>query len=704
MRSGAFVATVPRMPDASPASEGATPFDAPFTLPHGLPPFAEIRAEHFLPAFRAAMAAHRAEVDAVTRDPAPPTFANTLDALERSGRMLDRVASVFFNLTASDTTPQLDAIEAEVAPMLAAHRDAIVLDPAVYARLRAVWDGAPDPAWTPEQVRLLDRYRKDFDRAGAGLGHAEQARLMELNGELSTLMTAFKAKLAADTNAAALHITDPAELDGLTEDAVAAAAEAARAAGREGYLITLVLPTGQPALARLRRRDVRERLHRASVERGTRGDGNDTRATLVRIAALRAERARLLGFSHHAAYVVADETAGSLEAVTTMLSGLVGPAMANARAEAAELETLLAADGETGPLRPWDWAYYAERVRRERYAVDPAVVRDHLELTRVITDGVFHAANALYGLTFTRRRDLAAYHPDVEVYEVGDARGGPVGLFLGDWFARPSKRGGAWMSTFADQSHLLGTSPVTIANMNIPRPPDGRPALLTADEVETAFHEFGHVLHGLLSDVRYPRLAGTAVPRDFVEFPSQVNEMWALWPDVLTRYARHRRTGEPLPADTVDRLIAARSYGEGYATTEYLAAALLDLAWHTRTADDPEIAPGDVASFERGVLVGHGLDPDLVPPRYGSAYFAHVWSGGGYAAAYWSYIWAEVLDADTAEWFAGRGGLDRATGAAFAREVLSRGGSVDPMAAVERLLGRPPRIEPLLRRRGLAPA
>jgi len=440
------------------------------------------------------------------------------------------------------------------------------------------------------------------------------------------------------------------------------------------------------------------------VERGARGDGNDTRATIVSIAALRAERARLLGFAHHADYVVADETAGNLEAVTTMLTGLVGPATANARAEAAELEALLAADGEAGPLRPWDWAYYADRVRRERYEVDPAVVREHLELSRVITDGVFHAAKALYGLTFTRRTDLAGHHPDVEVYEVTDAAGTPVGLFLGDWFARPSKRGGAWMSTFADQSHLLGARPVTVVNMNLPRPPDGRPALLTAEEVETAFHEFGHVLHGLLSDVRYPRLAGTAVPRDFVEFPSQVNEMWALWPDVLRRYARHRRTGEPLPQALVDRLIAARAYGEGHATTEYLAAALLDLAWHTRTADDPPVAPGDVVAFERAALEAHGLDPDLVPPRYRSAYFAHVWSGGGYAAAYWSYIWAEVLDADTAEWFAARGGLDRDSGAAFAREVLSRGGAVDPMAAVERLLGRPPRVEPLLRRRGLATA
>lgn len=692
------------MADAPPAPGGADPFAAPWPAPYGLPPFADIRPEHHLPAFRAAMAEHRAEVDAIVADPAPPTFANTVEALERTGRRLDRVASVFFNLTASDTTPELDAIEAEVAPMLAAHRDAILLDPALYRRVRAVCEAGADDARLPEEDRrLLERYRRDFERAGAGLGPDAQARLRALNAELSSLTTAFKAKLAADTNGAALHVTDPADLDGLPDDARAATAEAARAAGRPGHLITLVLPTGQPALARLRGRDVRERLHRASVERGIRGDANDTRATIARIAAIRAERAALLGFAHHAEYVVADETAGTLEAVTTMLGGLVGPAIANARAEARELEALLVADGEAPPLRPWDWAYYADRVRRERYAVDPAAVRDHMELGRVVADGVMHAASELYGLVFTRRLDLAAYHPDVEVHEVTDASGAPVGLVLADWFARPGKRGGAWMSTFADQSHLLGTLPVTVVNMNIPRPPDGQPAFLTADEVETAFHEFGHVLHGLLSDVRYPRLSGTAVPRDFVEFPSQVNEMWALWPDVLGRYARHRDTGEPLPQVTVDRLIAARAYGEGHATTEYLAAALLDLAWHTRTAAEPPLGPEDVAAFERDALEAHGLDPDLVPPRYRSTYFAHIWSGGAYAAAYWSYIWAEVLDADTAEWFADRGGLRRDSGAAFAREILSRGGAVDPMEAVRRLLGRAPRVEPLLRRRGLAP-
>jgi peptidyl-dipeptidase Dcp len=680
-----------------------SPFATPSPLPYGLPPFDRIATEHFLPAFTAAMAEHRREVIEIGADDAPPTVENTIEALERSGRLLETVSSVFFNLTSADTSPELDAIEAEVAPLLAAHADTVRLDPTVFARVHTVWQARDSLDLTTEQRRLLERYHLDLVRAGAALDEPAQARLKQLNAELSTLTTAFKTKLAADTNAAALHVRDRAELDGLPEDALAAAAEAARSAGLDGYLITLVLPTGQPALAHLHRRDVRRRLHRAAAERGLRGDDFDTRATIVRIAALRAEHAALLGYAHHADYVVADQTAGRLDAVIAMLSGLVGPAVTNARTEAAELEALLVADGERAPLQPWDWAYYADRVRRERYAVDPAALREYFELSSVLSEGVFHAASTLYGLTFARRTDLPTYHRDVEVYEVADADGHPVGLFLADWFARPSKRGGAWMSTFVDQAHLLGTRPVTVVNLNVPRPPAGRPALLTLDEVTTAFHEFGHVLHGLLSDVTYPRLSGTNVPRDFVEFPSQVNEMWALWPEVLPRYARHRETGEPLPQATVDRLIAAQSYGEGFATTEYLAAALLDLAWHTRTVDDGTLAPEEVEAFEQAALQAHGIDVPLVPPRYRSTYFSHVWAGG-YSAGYYSYLWSEVLDADTVEWFRERGGLSRRSGALFARELLARGGAVDPMAAVERLLGRPPRVEPLLRRRGLLPS
>jgi len=693
----------PLLADTAPGLDPANPFATPSGLPFGLPPFDRIRAEHFAPAFDAATAEHAAEVARIGGQEAAPTFANTVAALERAGTLLERVANVFFNLTSSDTDAELDRIEAEVAPLLSAHHDAVLLDPALFARLDAVHAARAEDDLTLEQRRLVERYHTDFVRAGAALDTDRQARLREINAELSALTTGFKTRLVADTNAAAVHVGTREELAGLPDDAVAAAGEAARARGLDGYLITLVLPTGQPALAQLRRRDVRERLHTASAERGLRGDDNDTRATLTRIVELRAEHARLLRYPDHAAYVAADQTAGSSDAISAMLGKLVGPAVANARVEAAELEALLVADGEAAPLRPWDWAFYAERVRRERYDVDAAALRPWFELERVVRDGVMHAAHELYGLSFTLRTDLPTYHPDVRLYEVTDSGGASVGLFLADWFARDSKRGGAWMSSFVDQSHLLGTRPVIVINLNVPRPPDGQPALLTLDEVETAFHEFGHVLHGLLSDVEYPRLAGTNVPRDFVEFPSQVNEMWAMWPDVLARYARHHETDEPLPAGALEKIIAAQSYGEGFATTEYLAAALLDLEWHRRTVDDGPVAPADVEAFEAAALERHGVAFDLVPPRYRSSYFAHVFSGG-YSAGYYGYIWSEVMDADTVEWFRARGGLRRDAGAVFARELLSRGGSVDPMGAFEAVVGRPPQLEPLLRRRGLLPA
>ncbi|HEX2805991.1 MAG TPA: M3 family metallopeptidase, partial [Kineosporiaceae bacterium] len=679
------------------------PFATPSELPFGLPPFDRIDARHFTEAFTAGMAQHRSEVAGICDDPEPAGFENTLEALERSGRLLGRVASVFFNLTSSATDDELNAIEAQVAPRLAAHSDAIRLDPRLFARLRAVHDARADLGLDGEQARLLERYHLDFVRAGAALDADRQSRLREINTELSTLTTAFRTKLMAETNDLAVHIDSARDLAGMPDDAIAAAGAAARTRGLDGYLLTLILPTGQPALATLADRTVRERLHRASIGRCLRGNDYDTRETVVRLVELRAERARLLGFPDHAAYVVADQTAGSSEAVSTMLGGLVAPAVSNARIEAAELEALLIADGGTPPLQPWDWAYYAGRVRRERYQVDAAALRPYFELDRVVRDGVFRAAQELYGLRFEPRTDLPGYHADVRTYQVIGPDGVPLGLFLADWYARDSKRGGAWMSTFVDQSHLLGERPVVVINLNIPRPPDGEPTLLTLDEVGTAFHEFGHVLHGLLSDVRYPRLSGTSVPRDFVEFPSQVNEMWAMWPELLSGYAVHHATGEPLPQDVVDRVIAAQSYGEGFATTEYLAAALLDLEWHRRRADDAPVPPSDVESFERDALERHGIALELIPPRYRSSYFSHIFAGG-YSAGYYSYIWSEVLDADTVDWFSENGGLSRANGEVFARELLSRGGSVDPMAAFEAVRGRPPRVEPLLKRRGLTPS
>jgi peptidyl-dipeptidase Dcp len=682
--------------------DAANPYAAPSDLPHQLPPFDRIREEHHRPAVLEGMAVQRAEVEAVAADPAPATFANTVEALERSGRLLARATNVLFNLVGSDSTDALRAVEAEVAPLLAAHTDAILLDARLFARVDDLHSRRDTLGLDGEQLRVLERWHTDFVRGGASLSHEDQRRVRELNEELSSLTTAFGTHLLAETNDLAVHVSDPARLEGLSQGAVSAAAESARARGLDGHLLTLALPTDQPVLASLRDRALREEVFTASTRRGTRGGEHDTRELVVRIAALRAERARLLGFPTHADHVVADQTAGTVEAVMQVLTALVAPAVSNASGEAVDLRAALEADGGAGPLRPWDWAYYAEKVRAARFDLDAAALRPYFELDAVVTQGVFAAAGELYGLSFTERPDLPVYHPDVRTWEVADADGTVLGLFLGDYFARDSKRGGAWMSNFVDQSALLGTRPVVVNVLNVPRPAPGEPALLTPDEVETAFHEFGHALHGLLSDVQYPRLSGTTVPRDFVEYPSQVNEVWAWDPAVLARYARHTTTGEPLPAEQVERLLASRSYGQGFATTEILAAMLLDQAWHSLAPEEVPAAAG-VGAFEAAALERHGIALELVPPRYRTTYFNHVF-GGGYSAGYYSYLWSEVLDADTVEWFVENGGLRRASGDLFRRELLSRGGTVDPMQAYAAFRGRGPRIEPLLERRGLTGA
>ncbi|MEJ8278790.1 M3 family metallopeptidase [Pseudonocardia spirodelae] len=667
----------------------SNPFLALSALPWGLPDTTAITDEHYLPAFEAGTAEQRAEVAAIV-DGGEPTFENTVVALERSGATLDRVARLFFTRVSADSSPAVREIEARVAPLLAAHADAIALDPGLFARVDALHSRRHDLGLDAESLRLLERRHRDMVRAGARLGGAEQARLRELNGELSALTTAFGAALLAGANAAAVHVTDRSRLGGLSDDAVAAAAAAATERGHDGgWLVTLVLPTAQPVLAVLTDRSLREEIFRASTTRGQDGP-HDTRATVLAIVRLRAERARLLGYPDHASYVIDDATAGSAAAAVQMLESLVPAAVANADREAAELGS---------GLEPWDWAFEAERVRRERYAVDDAALRPYLELDRVITDGVFRAASGLYGITFTERTDLPAYHPDVRWWEVRDADGAELGLFGADLWARPSKRGGAWMNSLVDQSSLLGTKPVVLNTLNLNRPPAGEPALLTLDEVRTLFHEFGHALHGLFSAVAYPTFSGTSVPRDFVEFPSQVNEMWLEDPGILASFARHHVTGEPLPADLLAASQAARGYGEGFATTEYLAASLLDQAWHRLS---PEEAAGvtDVVAFEQQALEAAGVAHPLVPPRYRTTYFNHVF-GSGYAAAYYSYIWAEVLDADTVAWFGEHGGLRRENGDRFRREVLSRGGAVDAMEAYRSFRGRDPEIAPLLERRGL---
>ncbi|GAA3108325.1 MULTISPECIES: M3 family metallopeptidase [Nonomuraea] len=651
------------------------PFFAPSDLPYELPPFAAIREEHYLPAFERGMAEQLAEVEAIAGSSEPPTFDNTIAALERSGRILDRSATVFFSVAASNTTDGIMEIEKQISPQLTRHSDAIRLNRPLWARIKQVATEDPEESW------LLEKYRQDFIRAGADLSEPEQERLRALNEELSRLSTEFAQSLLKATTESALVVTDPKELDGFDEAKIASLRQ------DDGtYVLPLLNFTAQPSLSQLTDRDVRRRLYELSVGRAP---GNFKLA--ARMAALRAERAQLLGFPTHAAYTVADQTAKTVEAVEEMLGQLVGPAVRNAKKEAEAL-----AEQAGFPIEPWDWPYYSEKVRQARYEFDGAAMRPYFELNRVYRDGVFFAATKLYGITFAERPDLGGYHEDVSVFEVSDEDGGPLGLFVLDPYARPNKRGGAWMNNLVDQSFLFGLKPVVINNLNVTKPASG-PTLLTYDEVSTAFHEFGHALHGLFSQVRFPRVSGTSVPRDFVEYPSQVNEMWVTWPEVLANYAKHYETGEPMPAELVAKLEAAEKFNQGFQTVEYLAATLLDWAWHKlapgETVDDPE-------AFEAAALEAAGIAFPLVRPRYRTNYFAHIFSGG-YAAGYYSYIWSEVLDAESVEWFKENGGLTRANGDHFRRELLSRGGSIDPLTAFRNFRGREAGIGPLLARRGL---
>jgi peptidyl-dipeptidase Dcp len=692
--------TTPAAPAASRDLPADNPLAQPSDLPFGLPPFTDLTLEHCREALLAGMAAQRAEVEAVTADPEPATFDNTVVAIERSGALLRRAQAVFYALASSNSSDRLREIEREVAPLSAAHSDALRLDPQLFARIDAVHAAvqaavqAGGHGLDAEAVRLVERYHLDFVLSGARLDDAGRDRLRELNQQLSQLSTTFGQNLVVATEAAAVLVTDRAELVGLSDAEIEAAGVAATERGREGYLLTLVLPSGQPAMAKLRDRALRQRLHEASVSRASGGE-HDNGPVAAEIAHLRAVRARLLGFDTHADLVAADQTAKTSAAVDELLGRLVPPSVANARAEGEVLAELAAADGVE--LAAWDWAHYSERVRRDRYAVDTTALRPWFELDRVLVDGVFHAARLLYGYTFTPRPDLPGYHPDVRVWEVADAAGAPVGLYLGDFYARDGKRGGAWMSSFVSQSRLLDARPVVFNVMNVTRAAAGQPTLLTLDEVTTLFHEFGHTLHGLSSAVTYPRFAGTSVPRDFVEFPSQVNEMWALWPEVLDHYARHTETGEPLGREVVAAIEAASLWGEGHGTLEYLAATLLDQAWHRIT---PDTVVADPQAFEAAALEAAGVASELVPPRYRTTYFQHVFAGG-YAAGYYSYIWSEVLDADTVEWFKANGGLNRANGDAFRQKLLSRGGSVDPLGAFRDVVGHDPDPAPLLARRGL---
>lgn len=677
------------------------PLLSPATLPYGLPDYRQISPVDYLPAFEEAFARHRAEIDAITAQTDAPTFENTMVALERSGDLLGRVARTFYTVSSADATAEIQEIDEALAPLMSAHRDAIALDGALYARVAALHEQLDDLGLDPESRYLVQRHFREMTHAGAALDDDAKARLTALNARLATLSNAFEKHLLADTNDLAVVFDSADELDGLDEGALSAAAQAATDRGLDGrYVVTLTLFTGHPYLSSLTNRASRERLLAASRARGSRGGENDNRDTVREIVRLRAERAALLGYESHAAYVTADETAGSPAAVHRMLRELAVPAAANARAEQAALQQII--DGsESDPftLAAHDWAFYTEKVRTARYDIDTAALRPWFEAERVLHDGVFWAATQLYGITFEERPDLPAYHPDARVFEVRNADGSPLGLFILDLYTRDTKRGGAWMNSIVLQSRLRGTSPVVVNNLNVPKPAQGRPTLLTLDQVTTLFHEFGHALHGLFAVTTYPHFSGTAVFRDFVEFPSQVNEMWILWPEVLAHYARHVDTDEPLPADVVDRLHASEAFNQGFATSEYLAAAWLDQAWHSLDAE-AAAAVTDVAAFEASALTAIGLDNPAVPTRYSSTYFAHVFSGG-YSAGYYSYIWSEVLDADTVEWFTENGGLTRGNGDRFRERLLGVGGSKDPLEAYRDFRGRDAEIAPLLARRGL---
>lgn len=675
------------------------PFFAESPLPFHYPPFDAIQDHHFAIAFDAGMAEQLREVEAIVENPEPPTLENTLVPLERSGQVLSRARVAFGVLVSADTNDTRNALRREYAAKFAAHFDRISLNPRLFARIAALYEKRSTLGLDAESLRLVEHYYGDFVRAGAKLSDADKAKLKQLNVELAALASQFSQNVLEEVNAAALVINDVRELDGLTATQIAAAADEARARGLSNkYVLSLLNTTGQPFESQLRNRDVRRRLHEASVSRGSRGGKYDNREIISKTIKLRAERARLLGYPVFAAYALEDQTAHTPEAVNELLAALAPPAVLNAKREAEALQAMIDAEGGGFTLEPWDWSYYAERVRAAKYTFDASRLKPYLELTNVLEKGVFFAARQLYGLTFERRTDLPVYHPDVRVYEVFDANGEPLALFTVDVYARKSKQGGAWMSSYVRQSKLMGHRPAVSNTLNVPKPPEGEPTLLTWDEVITAFHEFGHALHGMFSNVTYPYFSGTAVPRDFVEFPSQNNEMWAVWPSVLANYARHYETSEPMPQELLDKVLSGQKFNQGFATTEYLAAAILDQRWHQLRVEDVPRAE-EVLEFEQAALREGGIAFRPVPPRYHSTYFSHIM--GGYAAGYYAYIWAEVLDANTVEWFKKNGGPTRENGEHFRKTVLSRGGSAEATELFRQFAGREPAIGPLLEKRGL---
>ena len=687
-------------PVAAATETDANPFFEESDLYFKFPPFDQIENEHFAPAFERGMAEQLAEIEAIAGQAEAPTFDNTFVPLERSGRMLDRVARVFFAMASAHTNDAIEEVRSEMAPRLAAHRDQILLNPELFARIQAIHEQRDAMELDPESYRLVDEFYKDFVRAGAQLSAEDKETLKALNAELASLQTAFSQNVLNEVNELAIVVDTVEELAGLSDEQIAAAAEAAKERELEGkFVLPLLNTSGQPALSSLENRALRERIHKTSLSRGSRGGEFDNRGNLTRVAQIRAERAKLLGYENHAAYSLEDQTARTTDAVNERLASLAPAAVANARREEADLQAMVDAEGGDFTIASWDWDFYTEKVRQAKYDFDESQLRPYFELNSVLDNGVFFAAEKVYGLTFKERTDeFPVYQDDVRVWEVFDADGSTLAMFIGDFYARSSKRGGAWMNAYVSQSHLLDEQPVVANHLNIPKPPEGEPTLMTWDEVTTMFHEFGHALHGMFSNVKYPYFAGTSVPRDFVEYPSQVNEMWADWPEVLKNYAVHFETGEPMPTELLDKVLATAKFNQGFATTEYLAASLLDQAWHQLDPDQVPDAEG-LLDFEAAALENAGVAMDSVPPRYRSTYFSHII--GGYSAGYYSYIWSEVLDADSVEWFKENGGMLRENGDHFRRTLLSRGGAEDAMTLFENFRGAPPNIQPLLERRGL---
>ncbi|MEO6817812.1 MAG: peptidyl-dipeptidase Dcp [Edaphobacter sp.] len=678
----------------------SNPFYAASTLPFQAPPFDKIKDSDYQPAIEAGMAQQLVEMKAIADNSAAPTFQNTLVAMEKSGQLFDRVMMVFNGVTGANMDPELQKVQDIEAPKLAAHDDAIYLDSKLFHRVETIYKERESLKLDPESLKLVDFYYKRFVHSGANLSDADKAKLRKLNEEDSTLSNAFITKLLAATKDAAYVTTDKTALAGMSDALIAAAAEAAKERGKQGWVLPLQNTTQQPDLVSLSNRATRKALFEDSWTRAERGNADDTRSTIARLAQVRAEKAKLLGYPNFAAWTLENQMAKTPEAALKFMDALVPAASAKAAAEAKDIQAVIDAQKDGFTLEPWDWEFYSEQVRKAKYDLDETQVKPYFELNNVLQNGVFYAANQLYGLTFKERKDIPVYNPDVRVFEVFDANGKPMALFYCDYFKRDNKNGGAWMDVFMGQSKLLGTLPVVYNVANFQKPAAGDPALISFSDVTTMFHEFGHGLHGMFADTEYPSLSGTSVPRDFVEFPSQFNEHWASYPAVFKHYAKNYKTGEPMPDELAAKIKKAATFNQGYQLTELLAAAELDMQWHTLPASAPLQDPD---AFEKEALKKTHLDIRYVPPRYRSSYFMHIW-GNGYAAGYYAYLWTEMLDDDAYQWFEENGGLTRANGDRFRRMILSRGNTEDLAKMYATWLGKQPNVEPMLKDRGLEPS